>query len=131
MSERKARYGRVFYGLEDQEILDHEIDEVLERHFDHLPVEQMPETVRVLVWRHCPIDVEGQAEAMLESLLERLDEDHADPGGYSTTKPTPGMRAAARAMVRQVALEYDAWSCEPTGEHETVRVREWGEGRRA
>ncbi len=54
---------KIFYGTEDQGTLDDEIDEVLERHFDGLDTESIPETVKVLFWRRKPIDIQGQAGA--------------------------------------------------------------------
>lgn len=126
MSEERTDYGEIFYGLEHQETLDQGIEEVLERHFDHIPVDQMPETVRVLMWRHRPIRIVEQADAILENLLERLDEEHGSLDNLGTTQPTPRMTAAARAFLREVALEYHPWICDPTGGHETVEVRRWG-----
>ena len=81
------------------------------------------------LWRRKPIDIEGQAERALEGLLERLDEGHGDPGGLHENEITPRMRAAARGFLREVALEYRSWVCEPTGEHMDVNVREWRENR--
>ena len=107
------------------------MEEALERRFDALPPEQVPGTVRVLLWRRKPIDIEGQAGRVLEGLLERLDEDHGDPGRLHENEITPRMRAAARRFLREVALEYRSWLCEPTGERVAVNVREWREQRRS
>ena len=129
MSEEREAYGKIFYGLEGQEILDHGVEEVLERHFDCLSPDQMPETERVLLWRHRTIRIEQQADAILENLLERLDEEHGDPDLHQGNRATPRMTAAARAFLREVAAEYQLWICDPTGEHETVHPRRWGIGR--
>ena len=119
----------IFYGTQDQGTLDQEIEEVLERHFDGFDTDLLPETIRVLRWRRKPIDVPGQADAILEILLNRLDEDHGDPGGQLTNEPTERMAAAARTFLSQVAGEYRSWVCEPTGEHEDVNVRRWASRR--
>ena len=64
------------------------------------------------------------AARTLEGLLERLDicEGLGDP--EDATKPTAGMKAAARAFVDAVAAEYDVWACVPVVVVE-VDVAEW------
>ena len=59
----------------------------------------------------------------LEEMLERLDEDHADPEG-SPTKATPAMIRAEAQMIETVLLEYNPHWYEVTGRF-TVHVRSW------
>ena len=52
----------IFYGLKGQELLDCTVQEVLERHFDGLSPEMIPEQVQVFVHKHRPIDVGRTAD---------------------------------------------------------------------
>ena len=127
--ELAPRGPEVLYGLEDQVELDLSVEEALERRFDVLPLSRSPRPSGCSCGGGKPIDVEGQAERVLEGLLERLDEDHGDPGRLHENEITPRMRAAARGFLREVALEYRSWVYEPTGEQVAVNVREWREER--
>lgn len=102
-------HDEVWYGVEGQEQLDQTIEDVLDNYDEGTPVE-------ILVFRKMKITgVDRMALHVLEGLLEDLDDDYRDPGGDST-KPTEGMKAAAKAFVEAVVKEYNVWACQPTGE---------------
>lgn len=115
-----------FWGEPGAERLEHAaIDELVEAILDG-----SLETAGTLVvhgWRRRDVPDTMRAclaARTLEGLLERLDicEGLGDP--EDATKPTAGMKAAARAFVDAVAAEYDVWACVPVVVVE-VDVAEW------
>lgn len=73
----------------------------------------LPETVTVYGWTRAetgPV-IRGMAGpfGLLESLLERLDEDY---GGDDPSSPTPAMIEAEKAFLAVIAAEYVPWTCE-------------------
>ena len=62
----------------------------------------------------------------LEHVLEKLDEEHADPDDDHGTAQTPSMLEAERIFKEAILAEYVSWSCEPVYS-EDVNVSEWCE----
>jgi len=83
----------------------------------------IPETLTMVGFRR--MKPELRPSEVLESVLEELDEEWADPDGISPTKPTPAMIEAAEAFCAVILREYVPWACEECGVTETVNVREW------
>jgi hypothetical protein len=117
----------LLYGFDGDEQLNHtDPDEVVGYHLDDLweptahgiqwRLSAVKWPLRVLEFR--PMDIKRHvvrfAEITLEELLERCDEEHADPNG-GPTEPTENMQKAACAFVDAVLSEYKVWSHEPTG----------------
>jgi hypothetical protein len=121
----------VFYDCRDSEHLEHESQyEAIEEYMDvlwpevgneHVPnlLSKLPKTIRVTQYVRMPLSM----PSVLDDLLERLDEEHADPEG-DFTRPTPAMKEAEAAFLDVVRHEYKVWMCEPIG-HEDVDVEEW------
>jgi len=83
----------------------------------------IPETLTMVGLRR--MKAELRPSDVLESVLEELDDEWADPNGIDPTKPTPAMIEAAEAFCATVLLEYVPWACEECGVKEVVDVREW------
>ena len=115
---------KLFYGLKDQEELDESIFEVLERHFDDVTVSQLPKSVTIFEHQHIPVEINNNADWLLERLLENLDENYGNP-----EEESPEIKCAdryvARFFVRQVASRYPLYRCEPTGRREEIQIRDW------
>ena len=103
----------ILYGIEGQEHLDCDLDDLIERLVEighnEWPVEVL-EFRRTDVKRHA----KRLAYLALDEMLEALDEEHMDPDG-NPTEPTESMKAAARVFAQAVVAEYVSWNCEPTG----------------
>lgn len=110
-----------FYGLDGWEQLEDSIEGAIERiveenlelnecELDALGKIAWP--IVLNVYRHME---KPSAASMLEDVLERLDELHADPAG-DNTEPTPTMLAHMQAILD----EYKVFMCEETGEKVTV-----------
>ena len=115
----------VFYGLQDQEQLDHSIDEVMERHFDGIPFDQLPAVVKVYHSRHIQPHPSRVGRDILETLLEHLNEDYGDPENYFATMVYPEQQRAATHFVRTILDGYSLYQCKLTGDSEWVNVRDW------
>lgn len=110
----------VLYGLEDDEFLEDDVDEVVRRvvadNIDSPECIEWP--VKVLEFRRMKVSESHKkslSKSVLDSVLESLDEDYADENG-DYTKPTDPMQLAARKFVDEVVRHYTVWNCEPTGE---------------
>jgi hypothetical protein len=115
------------YGLDSNEQLVESTDEIVERVLDDA-VEKVDESfdviadrikwpVKVGVYRRMTINQKLKdrlAMDILDDVLDRLDEDLANPNG-SGTEPTAAMCDAAKALVDVIAKDYQPWACEPTG----------------
>lgn len=115
------------YGLEDQERLDDELRDVIERAVEDacevvgegtdVIISRMLWPLRVLVYRHAELaSPEELGRIALDALLERLDEKYGNEDECGPDKPTDAMVAAATALGESVREEYVPWACEPTGE---------------
>ena len=117
------------YGLEDQERLDLDPDDVIDRVIDDAAsfagesfdaiAERLDWPLKVKVYKRMSlggVDLTLTiATTALERTLDDLDENYGDPDGdYSD--PTEAMKSAARAFARAVLADYVPWACEPTGE---------------
>ena len=110
--------GDKFYGLDDWERLETDIEGVVDRVVgDSNSLDDIDWPIRILVFRR--MDVSRMAEAVakgaLNDALERLDEEHSNPDG-TDTEPTEKMQEAARVFADAVVEDYQSWACEPTGE---------------
>lgn len=126
--EQAKEVDEVLYGLEGQEILDADWEDIV-IHLLHTNCEKPGEPFDakadriewpVKVLKFCRMKVieshkKSLATSALEGVLESLDEEHADMGG-DYTKPTSPMQLAARRFIDEVVRHYVVWSCEPTGE---------------
>ena len=112
----------LFYGVENQETLDDQLDECVERYFNEcypdLPID---ENLEILVQRYKVIEEDSLNP--LQDFLEQLDEEYGPNDDFSD--PTPKMIEAKKAFVKAVISEYQVWRCEPTGETIKVNLREW------
>jgi len=118
----------VYWGQPDDERLSHEhpddaIEEYLSAIYDGAS-DMFPEEVIVYGFKRMEPDTEACVDAVLDCLLDRLDEDFADPEGDGT-KPTEAMKAHARTFVSNILDEYSVWACELNGEHIAVKTQQW------
>ena len=113
--------------VDGEEILRHETrDEAIEAYLDdcfNVPAKfsDLPETVTLHGFS--PMKVSVGSCGALESMLESLDEEYANPDG-DPTKPTEKMRTAEAAFIAVVESEYVPWMCEEVASEE-VNVMEW------
>jgi len=118
-----------------ERIDDTEPDDAIERYLDNLlepnmtvaqVLEALPETVVVYGYAHQVFGASARkalASALLEDLLERLDEEYADPDNDGTVDTEP-MRQAAHVFIDAVLAEYTVWTCDQVSEQE-VEVLPW------
>lgn len=106
------------------ERLTHEsMEAAVEWHLDALTLDLWPEEMFVYGFARMEISPEQLREAPLEHILERLDEEYADPEG-SYSEPTKKMREAERAFIDAVLEEYEPWMCEQVTEVK-IKVLPW------
>lgn len=111
------------------EILTYEtIDEAMEEYTQDVHTTDWPKEITIYRFERMPIPEKRKAylsERAIESLIEKLDEEHGEPEGDGT-EITNEMLAAAREFVDKVIAKYTVWGCEVAGE-ETVNVADWAE----
>ncbi len=112
-TEEKHRTKKA-YGLKDQERLDRDPETVIADLFDGTEIEDYTFPVEVYVFE--PLAVKVRWDGFLEDILERLDEEYADPEGNIYSQPTEKMEKAAKVFAEVIEKEYTSWQCEPTGE---------------
>lgn len=116
-----------FYGLADQEKLDDELHDVIERAVEDacevvgegtdVIISRMLWPLRVLVYRHAELaSPEELGRIALDALLENLYEKYGNEDECGPDEPTDAMIQAATALGKAVREEYVPWACEPTGE---------------
>ena len=115
---------RLFYGLEDDEILSDSIQECVEKHFDDM--ESPPETVEVGIYRHKPPSIDR--DWLLERVIEELEDNYGNPGELSHIEITEEMLAAADAFTVVVIQEFinqgGVWRCDKI-DSTVVRVADY------
>jgi len=100
-------------------------DEAIEEFLDCVDQEDWPENLMAV--GYAPMSVshhEPNPVRVLDDVLERLDEDYADPDG-DPTEPTEIMIAAAKAFCAEVRAHYVPFACQSTGEKVEVNVQAW------
>ena len=115
----------VFWGQEEDAYLAHtEKDVAIEEILDGMDdINNLPETIEVCGFTRREPSVKHEASYVLESLLERLDDEYGNPDG-GCTEATESMKAAAETFATAVLDEFTSWSCDIV-KRETVNVREW------
>ena len=81
-----------------------------------------PNTVPVVTYR--PVTIDPATLTPLDSLLEQLDEEHADPDETASTTPTPKMLEAQQAFIQAVLQEYQSFLMEEVS-RDHHNVAEW------
>ena len=115
----------VYYGGEGDERLScSTVDEYMESVLDIMPMEKWPETIRVSSFIRLTVD--RREVALLDDVLDRLDENYGDPEGYAADayQPTKEMRDAEKALQDLILKHYKPWMCEDVSSEE-VNVKEW------
>jgi hypothetical protein len=117
----------VCYGTEEQEHLDMDPEETLDRIIEDacevtgesidLVLDRLTYPIKVRVFKRITLDGWENiiAANVLEETLDRLDEEMGDPEG-DAFEPTEAMHEAATAFAKVVVAEYVPWACIPTGE---------------
>lgn len=115
----------IFWGEKDDERLHHDDpDEAIADIIDGLHPVGFDEIGEITVHEFAPATPNPEHWRPLESLIEQLDEEYADPDGDGT-RPTEAMLVAEKAFVAAVLADYTPWSCKPTGNTVTVNALEW------
>ncbi|MDX8383426.1 MAG: hypothetical protein R8M45_05050 [Ghiorsea sp.] len=96
------------------------IEEAAQEYRDETPPDKRTKTVMVQGYKPVVVSI---GDYDLESLLERLDEEYADPNG-DNTEITDRMREAWEAMSKVIISEYQPWGYEPDGEPVKVELKE-------
>ena len=120
MSERQTGSSEM-YGIGDQEILNTNLNDCVERYLDAIPPGDLPKHAPVVKVEHYrPRALESGALFMdthLDALYESLDEEYGNPEG-DATEPTQAVRQAWQTFLDVVRAEYVSWFCDPTrGNH--------------
>jgi hypothetical protein len=104
-----------YYGVQDQEILDSEPEEVIQRLMEDEDYSHFP--IKVYVFKPMSIakSEESLSRDIIQDVLERLDENLADPDG-DCTEPTEDMKKASLELAKVIFKDYTTWACESTGE---------------
>ena len=110
-----------YYGLGDADVLHGSIEELIEAMVDDAccASEDVIETLGPLeihVYKKRVINIRAEADNLIDSIMESLDEEYGDPDATEYTKPNPTIRREALRFVQIVAENYNVWECEPTGE---------------
>lgn len=116
-----------YYGLEHQEQLDSDLENVVARVVaDHCSqhaeayadiLSRITWPIRVHVFQTMSItrNVDKIAERVLEDVLVNLDEDYSTEW-VDATEPTLAMQEAAKAFIEAVIKDYKVHQCQPTKE---------------
>lgn len=103
-----------FWDACERERLTYEdIDDAIEEYLDQLAPGKLPETVEVKGYVRREPSISEYEGAMLENLIERLDEEYGDPDAYHATPASENMKAAELVFIKAVLAEYESWQCEP------------------
>ncbi len=133
----------ILYGTDDQESLDLDPEETIERILDDAVYKRGEKfadvacridwPIRIYEYRRMKIsdtEIDNKAQHMLDEFLYQLDEHYQGPD-WDGTESTPRMKEAARALGRIVREEYRVWSCEKTGQYtdytEEMAKEQWGD----
>lgn len=117
----------VYWGHEDSEFFTAEsLDSAIEAYLDNFAANQWPDVLVMVGVR--PQQVVVNANEILETVLEELDEEHADPGG-DPTEPTQTMIDAANTLAYVIESEYTSWACDAVETRE-INSLEWISGHR-
>lgn len=110
-----------FYGSEDDERLTHtDIDSAIEEILDQL--NPMPKTITVCKYKREVVKQNIDANLILESTIENLDERYGDSDGEPTDM-TDAMLQAAKLFTKIIKKEYVPWTCEKVGTEEVDTYR--------
>lgn len=104
-----------FYGVEDQERLDIEIEDTVKRVMEDGSYSDFPIKINVFKPMSIAKDAETLARDMLDDILENLDCNYGDPDSNGT-ESTEDMRKASLGLAKVILKDYQSWACEKTGE---------------
>lgn len=109
-----------FWDLENVEILRYyEMDEAIEMILDDMEV--LPETLEICGWQRKKLDIKSESENIIDTLIERLDEEY---GGEDGTEITPEMKKLAEEFMTKINALYTPWQCDIVRE-EVIDVNKW------
>lgn len=121
MSDRAPK----LWGCPDDENLYHtDQDDLIEAILDGMP-DPLPEKITIAGFS--PMELNLNPGDVLDSLLERLDEDFSNPNGDATVA-TEKMKEAEKAFLAVIKAEYDVWTCKEVCRKE-INVEDWREGK--
>jgi hypothetical protein len=95
------------------------LDEAVEMYLDGLSPEQTPEVITAFGYARTDLSKEWSdlPEFVVETVIERLDEEYGDP--FSSGFPiTDRMRKAAAVFAEVILREYEPWACIPVCQQE-------------
>lgn len=112
----------VYYGIGDQERLNHDIEDCIQYYLDDCDPDNMPESI--VVHENAPDKASVDVDYMLDHVYEMLDEEYGDPDGDSTEPPECVVKKA-HELAALIMQHYQVWRCEPTGVTYEVDVKKW------
>jgi len=125
----------LFWDTEDTECLQYtEIDPAIKSALDGMikiksvldgmdSIDDLPETLEMRGYARLEPNIKIEADNVLYTILESLDEEFGNPDSYPT-KATDNMKTAAKKFVATVLDEYTLWTCEIV-ERKTINVQDW------
>jgi hypothetical protein len=109
-----------YYGINDQEILNEDIDECVVDYLESMELEEIPQTVMVEEYTEMKITSQCFDHA-LEYLEEALWENYGDPYGDILSIPSISM-PLWEEFVKSVKANCQVRACEKTGESTEVKT---------
>ena len=110
------------YGIEDQERLDADPDNVMEYQLDGMSPSDWPETIEI--FEHEPRIVSLDTKDVLDHVYEYLNEEYGDPYGNSE-EPSEAVVAKTQELVDLIKSEYLSWVCDKNGNSKIINVHDW------
>jgi len=108
---------------DEEELYHHNIDEAIEAFIDDCHPDKPPEIIELVGYKRMEPKASSYTDRVLDDLLDRIDEEHGNPGG-DPNAATDKMHSAARVFVKAVLADYTPWACEPVV-RQTVNTAEW------
>lgn len=117
----------VFWAVDTMgEELQHEtLDEAVDMYLDGLAPEETPDVITVHGYARIDLSNEWSdlPEFVVETVIERLDEEYGDP--FNSGFPiTDRMRKAAAVFAEVILREYEPWACIPVC-HQEIDIQAW------
>jgi hypothetical protein len=113
-----------FWGMKDDEYYDcNSIWEYINKFCEEHDDDSIPETIDLIGFDPVVVNEEKQADWVLENFLESLDENYSNPDN-DYTKPTDGMKLAAKEFVKKILSEYQVTTCERVCK-KTVQIKDY------
>jgi len=104
-------------------------DEAVEDHIDNCIEEGLEGDLTVLEFKRAtiPEPTKGEAESLLDSLWDDLNDEYGDPDYIEQNEPSETIKNEAIEFLKKVYADYVPWAMEPTGKEIQVNLKKWAE----